>query len=257
MKILVTGGAGFIGSNVVDAYVTAGHEVVVVDSLVSGRRANLNPKAKFYEMDVRNPELEKVFANEHPEIVNHHAAQIDVRKSVTDPVYDAEINILGGIKLLELCRTYGVRKVIYISSGGAIYGEPVYLPCDEAHPVNPLSPYGASKYTLELYLYLFKQVYGLDYTILRYANVYGPRQNPEGEAGVVAIFTGQLMQGKQVRIFGSGEQERDFVFVGDCARWQRTGPDRRERPGLQPGVWGEYDHQPGIRPPLGYHGKRK
>ena len=218
MKILVTGGAGFIGSHVVDLCLEAGHEVVVVDNLSTGRLSNLNPKAKFYQVDIRSPELEKVFEAERPEVVDHHAAQMDVRRSVADPVYDADINILGGLNILNLSVKYGVRKIIYISSGGAVYGEPVYLPCDEKHPVQPLCPYGATKYMLELYLYMYKQTYGLDYSVIRYPNVYGPRQDPSGEAGVVAIFSGLMLQGKPVTIFGSGEQVRDYVFVRDCAR---------------------------------------
>lgn len=218
MKILVTGGAGFIGSHVTDQLIEAGHEVVVVDSLVTGRKRNLNPKAKFYQVDIRSAELEKVFEAERPEVVDHHAAQMDVRRSVADPIYDADVNILGGLNLLNLCVKYGVRKVIYISSGGAAYGEPVYLPCDEKHPVQPLCPYGATKYMLELYLYMYKETYGLDYSVIRYPNVYGPRQDPAGEAGVVAIFTGKMLKGAPVTINGTGEQVRDYVYVGDCAR---------------------------------------
>mgnify|MGYP005818700529 CR=1 FL=1 len=218
MKVLVTGGAGFIGSHVVDGLIEAGHDVVVVDNLATGRKSNLNPKAKFYQVDIRSPELEQVFETERPEVVDHHAAQMDVRRSVADPIYDADINVLGGIKVLNAAAKYGVRKVIYISSGGAVYGEPVYLPCDEKHPVQPLCPYGATKYMLELYLYMYKQTYGLDYSIIRYPNVYGPRQDPAGEAGVIAIFTGQMLQNKPVTIYGSGEQVRDYVFVKDCAR---------------------------------------
>ena len=218
MKVLVTGGAGFIGSHVVDGMIEAGHDVVVVDNLATGRKRNLNPKAKFYEVDIRSPELEQVFEAERPEVVDHHAAQMDVRRSVADPIYDADINVLGGIKILNAAVKYGVRKVIHISSGGAVYGEPVYLPCDEKHPVQPLCPYGATKYMLELYLYMYKQMYGLDYSIIRYPNVYGPRQDPAGEAGVVAIFTGQMLKNKPVTIYGSGEQVRDYVFVKDCAR---------------------------------------
>lgn len=218
MKVLVTGGAGFIGSHVVDGLIDAGHEVVVVDNLATGRKSNLNPKAKFYEVDIRSPELEQVFEAERPEVVDHHAAQMDVRRSVADPIYDADINVLGGIKILNAAVKYGVRKVIHISSGGAVYGEPVYLPCDEKHPVQPLCPYGATKYMLELYLYMYKQTYGLDYSVIRYPNVYGPRQDPAGEAGVVAIFTGQMLKNKPVTIYGSGEQVRDYVFVKDCAR---------------------------------------
>jgi len=218
LKILVTGGAGFIGSHVVDAYVEAGHQVVVVDNLSTGRRSNLNPQAVFYELDIRNPELHRVFEEERPEVVNHHAAQIDVRRSVAEPLFDADVNILGSINLLECARKYEACKFIYISSGGAVYGEPVYLPCDEQHPIAPICPYGASKHTVEHYLYIYHEVCGLDYTVLRYANVYGPRQDPHGEAGVVAIFAGQMLSDGQAVINGDGEQERDFVYVGDCAR---------------------------------------
>jgi UDP-glucose 4-epimerase len=218
MKILVTGGAGFIGSHVVDMLIDAGHEVVVVDNLATGRKSNLNPKAKFYQMDIRSIDMEKVFETERPEVVDHHAAQMDVRRSVADPIYDADINIIGGLNLLNLSVKYGVRKFIHISSGGAVYGEPVYLPCDEGHPVQPLCPYGATKYMLELYLYMYKEVHGLDYSVLRYPNVYGPRQDPMGEAGVVAIFVGQMLKSRPLTIFGTGEQVRDYVFVKDCAR---------------------------------------
>mgnify|MGYP000561555274 FL=1 len=218
MKILVTGGAGFIASHVVDALIAAGHDVAIVDNLSTGRRQNINPQARFYEVDIRSAALAEVFAQERPEVVNHHAAQIDVRRSVADPIHDADVNILGSLNLLELARQHGVRKVVYISTGGAVYGEPVYLPCDEAHPVDPLCPYGATKHTVEHYLFMYRQNYGLDYTVLRYPNVYGPRQDPHGEAGVVAIFAGQMLSGQQVTINGSGEQERDFVYVGDCVR---------------------------------------
>ncbi len=218
MKILVTGGAGFIGSHVVDAFVRAGHDVVIVDSLVTGRRENVNPKAKLYEMDIRDSRLSEVFAREKPEIVDHHAAQVDVRRSVAEPLYDAEINVLGALNLLQNAVQHGVKKVIYISSGGAVYGEPEYLPCDENHPIHPLSPYGVTKHTVEHYLHLYKANYGLRHLILRYANVYGPRQDPNGEAGVVAIFGGRMLRGEPVTINGTGEQERDFVYVEDCAR---------------------------------------
>jgi len=150
--------------------------------------------------------------------VDHHAAQMDVRRSVEDPLFDADVNVLGSLKLIELARKYEVGRFIYISTGGAVYGEPEYLPCDEAHPINPICPYGASKHTVEHYLYMYHALYSLDYVVLRYPNVYGPRQDPHGEAGVVAIFTGQMLQGDQVRINGDGEQERDFVYVADCAR---------------------------------------
>jgi UDP-glucose 4-epimerase len=218
MKILVTGGAGFIGSHVVDLLIESGHEVIVVDDLSTGRLSNLNPKARFYRLDIRSPELQAVFAQERPEVISHHAAQMDVRRSMVDPLFDADVNILGSIKLANLAREFGVRKFIHISSGGAAYGEPVYLPCDEKHPIQPLCPYGASKYTFELYLYIYKESFGLDYTVLRYPNVYGPRQDPYGEAGVVAIFTGQMLRNQPLTINGAGDQVRDFVFVDDCAR---------------------------------------
>lgn len=218
MKILVTGGAGFIGSHVVDMLIDAGHDVVVLDSLCTGRLSNLNPKAKLYQMDIRSPEIEKVFEAERPEVVDHHAAQMDVRRSVADPIYDADVNVIGGLNVLNMAVKYKARKFIHISSGGAAYGEPVYLPCDEKHPVQPLCPYGATKYMLELYAYMYKENFGLDYTVIRYPNVFGPRQDPAGEAGVVAIFTGNMLKGKPVTIYGTGEQVRDYVFVKDCAR---------------------------------------
>ena len=218
MKVVVTGGAGFIGSHVVDLLVDAGHEVVVVDDLSTGRFSNLNPKPKFYQVDIRSDAFRTVIEKERPEVISHHAAQMDVRRSVADPIFDADVNILGSIKLADHARDFGVRKVIHISSGGAVYGEPVYLPCDENHPVRPLCPYGASKYTFEMYLFMYKELYGLDYSVIRYPNVYGPRQDPNGEAGVVAIFIGQMLKDKPVTINGTGEQVRDFVYVGDCAR---------------------------------------
>jgi UDP-glucose 4-epimerase len=218
MKVLVTGGAGFIGSHVVDLLIAEGHDVVVVDNLTTGRLSNLNPKARFYQLDIRSAEMEKVFQEERPEVVDHHAAQMDVRRSVADPVYDADINIIGGLNMLNLSVKHGVRKFIHISSGGAVYGEPVYLPCDEKHPVQPLCPYGATKYMLELYLYMYKETYGLDFSVIRYPNVYGPRQDPNGEAGVVAIFVGRMLRGEPVTIYGTGEQVRDYVYVKDCAR---------------------------------------
>lgn len=218
MKIVVTGGAGFIGSHVVDRYIAAGHEVVVIDDLSSGHRQNLHPAATLYELDIREPAIAQVFEAERPDVLNHHAAQIDVRRSVKEPQFDADVNIIGSLNLLDAARTYDVQKVIYISTGGAVYGEPEYLPCDEEHPINPICEYGASKHAVEHYLYMYKHNYGLDYTILRYPNVYGPRQDPHGEAGVVAIFIGQMLTDGQVTINGSGDQERDFVYVKDCAQ---------------------------------------
>ncbi len=217
MKIMVTGGAGFIGSHVVDLYLDHGHDVVVVDDLSTGRRSNLNPAARFYEIDIRSPKMLEVFEKERPDIINHHAAQMDVRRSVEEPLFDADVNILGSLKLIELAKDFKVRRFIYISTGGAVYGEPEYLPCDEEHPIKPICQYGASKHTVEHYLYMYEVNYGLPYTVLRYPNVYGPRQDPHGEAGVVAIFTGQMLAGEPVTINGDGEQQRDFVYVGDCA----------------------------------------
>ncbi len=218
MKVLLTGGAGFIGSHVVDLYINHGYEVVVVDDLSTGRKCNLNPDATFYQLDIRNPELAEVFAKERPDYVNHHAAQMDLRRSMIDPQYDADVNIRGSINLLECSRHHGVKRFIYVSSGGAMYGDPEYLPCDEDHPVRPLCPLGASKHTIEHYLYMYHAHYGLDYTVFRYPHVYGPRQDPNGEAGVVAIFCGLMLTDQQVFIFGDGEQQRDFVYVGDCAQ---------------------------------------
>nr|MBC7244936.1 NAD-dependent epimerase/dehydratase family protein [Chloroflexota bacterium] len=218
MKILVTGGAGFIGSHVVDAYVEQGHDVVVVDDLSTGRRENVHPRARLYQMDIRDEDLEKVFAEEKPDIVNHHAAKVSVRESMERPLLYADVNVLGSLRLLEMSRKYGVKKFIYISTGGALYGEPEYLPADEMHPIHPLDPYGVSKACFEYYLPIYRTNYSLSFTALRYGNVYGPRQDPYGEAGVVAIFTGQMLRGEQAVINGSGEQERDFVYVSDVAR---------------------------------------
>jgi len=217
MKVLVTGGAGFIGSHVVDTYIDLGYEVAVIDDLSTGRRENLNPDVKFYHLDIRSPDVSKVFEDEQFDVVNHHAAQMDVRRSVAEPLYDADVNILGSINLIECSKKFGVNRFIYISSGGAVYGEPEYLPCDEAHPVNPICQYGVSKHTIEHYLFLYKVNYGLNYTVLRYPNVYGPRQDPRGEAGVVAIFLGKMLSDKQITINGDGEQQRDYVYVSDCA----------------------------------------
>ena len=218
MKILVTGGAGFIGSHVVELYLEHGHEVVVVDDLSTGHRANVPARATFYPVDIRRPELDEIFAAERPQVVNHHAAQMSVRISVDRPLFDADVNILGSLNLLECARRHGVERLIYISSGGAVYGEPVSLPCDEGHPVDPICPYGVSKHVVEHYLHLYRVNYGLPYVVLRYPNVYGPRQDPAGEAGVVAIFTGQMLADEPLTINGDGTQERDFVYVSDCAR---------------------------------------
>ena len=216
MRILVTGGAGFIGSNVTDRFVALGHEVAVFDNLSSGFREFVNPKAHLYEGDLADAAaIEHAIADFRPEIIDHHAAQIDVRKSVSDPVFDARVNVLGSIGMLQACTKHGVRKVVYASTGGALYGEGRQLPATEDHPINPEAPYGASKHTVEHYLYLWKLLHGLDYTVLRYPNVYGPRQNPHGEAGVNAIFIGLMLAGQRPRIFGDGTAVRDYLFVDD------------------------------------------
>jgi len=215
MKILVTGGAGFIGSHIVDRLISEGHEVSVIDNLSTGRIENLNRKAEFYKMDIVSPRIEKVFKKERPELICHLAAQMDVRKSVADPAYDAQTNIIGMLNLLENGMRYGTRRVIFASTGGAVYGEGGPIPTPETCPPGPVSPYGISKLTGEHYLFFYKVTYGLSYVALRYANVYGPRQDPFGEAGVVAIFAQKLLKNEQPVINGNGMQTRDYVYVDD------------------------------------------
>lgn len=215
MRVLVTGGAGFIGSHIVDALTEQGHKVVVIDNLATGSKENINPNAKFYKMSIGNSHLADIFGQEKPEIVNHQAAQTVVTKSTTDPLFDAQTNISGSLNVLVNCIRFKVRTMIYASSGGAIYGEPQYLPVDENHPVNPVSPYGVSKQTVEHYLRLYGLQGNLEYVALRYPNVYGPRQNPNGEAGVVAIFTRQMLSGEPATIFGAGTKTRDYIHVSD------------------------------------------
>ena len=218
-RVIVTGGAGFIGSHVVDAYLEAGLDVSVVDNLATGSRENVNPAARLYEVDIRDgAALERVFAEVRPEIVSHQAAQASVKLSMEDPPRDALINVIGSLNVLEACRKTGVRKLIYAATGGAAVGEPAYLPVDEDHPVAPLSPYGANKHAVEHYCVLYEKSFGLETTILRYSNIYGPRQDPRGEAGVIAIFAGMMLAGGQPVVYGSGEQERDYVYVSDVAR---------------------------------------
>jgi len=219
VRILVTGGAGFIGSHVVDAYIAAGHEVAVLDNFSTGNEANLNPGAQAHRVDLRDQaEVAKVVSSFRPEIVNHHAAQSEVPKSVADPAFDAQVNIIGGLNLLKASVDNAVKKVIFISTGGALYGEPDVVPADEDHPVRPLSPYGTSKYSFEQYLGTFKRTFGLEFTVLRYANIYGPRQDFFAEEGrVVAIFASRMLEGKPVTIDGDGEQSRDMLHVGDAA----------------------------------------
>lgn len=227
MKVLVTGGAGFIGSHVVDRLVQEGHDVVIVDNLSTGKRRNINRAARFCKMDIQSWRLERVFRNERPNIVMHFAAQMDVRKSVEDPVFDAQVNILGMLNVLQQAVRHGVRKVVFSSSGGAIYGEQDVYPAPESHATKPLSPYGISKLCGEQYLSYYQRVSGLQVVNLRYANVYGPRQDPDGEAGVVAIFIQKLLNNEQAIIHGNGRQTRDFVYVEDVveANLAVMGPD--------------------------------
>jgi len=222
MKILVTGGAGFIGSNVVDAYIEAGHDVVIMDNLFSGKWENINPKAKFYLMDIRSAEVYKVFEKEQFDIINHHAAQMSVPASVEDPLFDADVNVKGFVNLLEAARENNVKKIIFISSGGAIYGEAEEFPTSEKSPALPLSPYAITKSVSEQYLAFYKHQYDLDFTILRYANVYGPRQIPHGEAGVVAVFMDRLLARKACTVYHFDDEPRgmtrDYCFVGDIVQ---------------------------------------
>jgi UDP-glucose 4-epimerase len=218
LKVLVTGGAGFIGSNVCDALKAGGHEPVALDNLSSGKRENLSSGIRLIEADIRDPQLAAIFERERPEAISHHAAQIDVRKSVADPIYDAEINLLGLLRVLEASVKVGVRRFLFASSGGACYGEQETFPAPETHPSRPVSPYGTSKAAGELYLGYYRAEKALSYAALRYSNVYGPRQDPHGEAGVVAIFAQRLLRGQPCTIFGDGESTRDFVYVGDVAR---------------------------------------
>jgi len=218
MKILVTGGAGFIGSHIADALIEKGHQVAILDNLVTGQEENINPEAKFYKLDIRDDAVQAVFKDEKFDVVFHQAAQMDVRKSVQDPRYDAGVNILGTLNILMACAATGVKKILFASTGGAIYGEQVEFPATEEHPLWPASPYGVSKLTCERYINYYSMVSDLQYALMRYANVYGPRQNPHGEAGVVAIFAKKLLAGEQPVINGDGKQTRDYVYVKDVVR---------------------------------------
>lgn len=215
MKVLVTGGAGFIGSHVVDRLIQEGHAVVVVDNLSTGKRKNLNRAARFCKLDIQSWRLERLFRSERPSLVLHFAAQMDVRKSVENPIFDAQVNVLGTLNVLQQAVKYGVKKVVFASSGGAIYGEQEVHPAPESHVMRPLSPYGISKLCGEQYLSYYQRVSGLEVVSLRFANVYGPRQDPTGEAGVVAIFIQKLLNKEQAIIFGNGRQTRDFIYVED------------------------------------------
>jgi UDP-glucose 4-epimerase len=265
VRILVTGGAGFIGSHVVDGFRAAGHEVAVVDDLSTGNQVNLDPSVKLYQHDIRDPSLEDVFADFKPEVVDHHAAQANVPASLLDPVHDASINVLGGLNLLRLSAQHGVRKFIYVSSGGAMYGEPdpQDLPVKETAPVRPLSPYGASKGALEAWLGVYQRTFGLEYTILRYANIYGPRQSIREEGAVVAVFALRMAADQPLTIDGTGTQTRDFVYVGDCVTANVAALDRGSNVAVNIGTGREtsireifdamaevagYTHQPNFGP---------
>lgn len=223
MKILITGGAGFIASNIADAYLADGHEVAILDSLITGFSHNIPAQAKLYETDIRDADgVARAFDDFKPDAVSHHAAQLDVRKAVADPVYDAEVNVGGGLNVLLSAVRVGSQRIIFSSTGGAIYGEPEYLPVVESHPCRPESPYGLTKFTYENYLRIWSNLHGITPVVLRYANVYGPRQTAHGEAGVVAIFAGLLLENKPCKIFGDGTMTRDYVFVGDVVDANRA-----------------------------------
>jgi len=213
--VCVTGGAGFIGSHVADAMLAAGHRVLIVDDLSSGRKENVPAGAEFHRLDIRSADAASLIADAGVEVLIHHAAQMDVRRSVADPVHDASVNVVGTLNLLEAGRKGSLKQVVFASTGGAMYGEQERFPADEDHPARPLSPYGVAKLSVERYLYFFHAEYGIDATALRYANVYGPRQNPHGEAGVVAIFLDRLLSGREAVINGDGLQTRDYVYVSD------------------------------------------
>jgi UDP-glucose 4-epimerase len=216
MRILVTGAAGFIASHVADGYIQQGHDVAIVDDLSRGNETNVNGNARFYRVDIRERKaLEEVLEREKPEIINHHAAQMDVRRGVREPIFDASVNILGSINLLELAVEHKTRRVVYVSTAGAAYGEPKKLPVPEDYPINPITPYGISKHTVEHYLFTFNVLYGIEYVVLRYGNVYGPRQSSKGEAGVFAIFSEQMLAGIQPVIYGDGKKVRDYVYISD------------------------------------------
>ncbi|MCC7343512.1 MAG: NAD-dependent epimerase/dehydratase family protein [Deltaproteobacteria bacterium] len=238
MRILITGGAGFIASHIQDAYLQAGHTVAVLDNLETGTKANLAGASRFFQNDIRDAAIDRVLEEFRPEVISHHAAQMDVRRSVAEPVYDCEVNGIGTLNLMEAARRHGVKKVVFASSGGAIYGEQIAYPADESHPTQPASPYGITKLLGEKYLHFYQETYGIDAVSLRYANVYGPRQNPHGEAGVVAIFATKLLKSEIPVINGDGLQTRDYVFVEDVVRANLLA--------LRPGVRGVYNVGTGV-----------
>ncbi len=241
MKILVTGGAGFIGSHIAEALIEKGHDVTVVDNLLMGRMENVPKAARFYLMDIRATEIEKVFDIGRFDAVFHLAAQMDVRRSVEDPIFDAGVNVLGTLNLIRNAVRTGVKKVVFASTGGAVYGEQEVFPCDETHPTQPVSPYGITKLCVEKYLFYYALEFGLKYTVLRFANVYGPRQNPHGEAGVVAIFASRLLSGEQPVINGDGKQTRDYVYVGDVVQANLKALEHTENDAFNVGTGVETD----------------
>ena len=215
-RVLVTGGAGFIGSHLVDRLIQEGYHVAVVDNLTTGKKENLNKKAKFYKLNILSPKLFQVLKKEKPQIVCHFAAQINARRSVKDPIFDAKTNILGSLNLLEACKKARVSKIFFASSGGEIYGDASQIPTPETYPPNPISPYGVAKFAVEKYLYSYWKLFGISYLSLRYGNVYGPRQNPKSEAGVVAIFATKMLKNENPVIHGDGTQTKDYIFIEDA-----------------------------------------
>jgi UDP-glucose 4-epimerase len=242
MRVLVTGGAGFIGSHLVDRFVSLGHEVLALDDLSSGKRENVHEKARLLVADIRTREAGDGVKAFQPHVVVHHAAQMDVRKSVADPGFDADVNLVGLLRLMEAARTSGsLQHVLFASSGGAMYGEQDSFPAPESHPVRPESPYGLAKAVSEQYLAWYRRMYGITSTSLRYGNVYGPRQNPHGEAGVVAIFCNRILEGKPVTITGDGKQTRDYVFVEDVVQANALAFEDRPEGGFNIGTAQETD----------------
>jgi UDP-glucose 4-epimerase len=219
VRALITGGAGFIASHVADAYIAGGHDVAILDNLSRGSSSNVNTRARFYHGDITDAEfVESVFQKEQPEIINHHAAQMDVRRGVREPLFDASINILGSLNILQSAVAHKTGRIIYVSTAGAAYGEPREIPVPEDCPINPITPYGITKHTVEHYLFTYRVLYGLNYVVLRYGNVYGPRQSSQGEAGVFAMFCEQMLAGSQPVIYGDGTKIRDYVYVDDVVR---------------------------------------
>jgi UDP-glucose 4-epimerase len=218
IRVLVTGGAGFIGSHIVDALISRGHRVIAIDNLSTGKKENLNSKARFYKIDIRDKKLKDIFQKEKPDFVCHEAAHIDLRQSVHDPIFDAENNIVGSLNILQNCVKYKIKKIVFASTGGALYGDAKIIPTPESYPAMPVSPYGVAKLSVEHYLFYYHKIFELPYVALRYANVYGPRQDAHGEAGVVAIFAGKILKGQPPVINGDGRQTRDYVFVEDVVK---------------------------------------